>query len=227
VLLTKSANRKIIRPAGLKVESPSKGGFKMAKVPYTPSPQNVKDFFKAIQGLGTPSKVNNTYLPTIGFKSSNDRYLIGLCKFLGFIDSAGSPTARWNGFRNKAEAPKVMADAIKSAYADLYSTYPDAEKRDDETIRNYFASTSGVANSVAQLMVRTFKNLCEFADFEAVAIAELVTTPKVPPIKQAAEITTGARPITVNINIQLQLPATEDATIYDSLFSALKKHLFS
>ena len=200
----------------------------MAKAPYTPRPKNVKEFFKAIQSLGTPPKVTIGYLPTIGFKSANDRYLVGLSKSLGFVDTAGSPTARWDDFRDKTKAPKVMADAIKSTYADLYSTYPDAEKRDDDTLQNYFASTSRVAASVAKFMVQTFKNLCEFADFEAVAVAEPVTTPTAPAIKrEVAEITTGARPITVNINIQLQLPATEDATIYDNLFSALKRHLFS
>ena len=199
----------------------------MAKVPYTPSPKNVTEFFKAIQGLGTPPKVNNAYLPTIGFKSSNDRYLVGLCKYLGFVDSTGVPTASWSDFRDKAKAPKVMASAIRTAYADLYNTYPDAENRDDVTLQNYFASTSGVAQSVSKLMVQTFKNLCEYADFEAAAVTETISTPTTPSTKEVAETTAAARPITVNINIQLQLPATEDAMIYDSLFSALKKHLFS
>lgn len=199
----------------------------MAKALYTPSPKNVKQFFTAIQGLGTPPKVHNAYLPTIGFRSSNDRYLVGLSKSLGFVDTAGKPTQKWNDFKDKTKAPKVMADAIKTAYVDLYNTYPEAEKTADDKLQDYFASTSGVAASVAKLMVQTFKNLCEFADFEAVAVTEPVVTPTAPPLKEVAEITTGARPITVNINIQLQLPATEDTTIYDSLFSALKKHLFS
>lgn len=198
----------------------------MAKAPYTPSPNNVKRFFEAIQGLGIPAKVNNAYLPTIRFGSSNDRYLIGLCKFLGFVNTAGDPTRKWSEFRDKTKAPKVMTDAIKTAYADLYSTYPDAEKRDDDTLRNYFASTSEVADSVAKLIVRTFKSLCEIADFEAVAVEEHVTTPTVPAVERVSEIPLGVKPVTLNINIQLQLPATEDATIYEALFSALKTHLF-
>jgi hypothetical protein len=200
----------------------------MKKAPYTPSPKNVKDFFKAIQGLGIPVKVDVAYLMSIGFKSSNDRYLVGLSKSLGFVDTAGKPTPKWSDFKDRARAPKVMADAIKTAYADLYSTYPDAEKRDDDTLRDYFASTSGVADSVAKLMVQTFRNLCEFTPHEkAEAIREPTSKTAAPAPEQVAEVKTGARPITVNINIQLQLPATENATIYESLFSALKKHLFS
>jgi len=76
-------------------------------------------------------------------------------------------------------------------------------------------------------MEQTFKELCGLADFEAVVVTEPAAKPITPTIKEVAEIPTGVRPVTININIQLQLPATEDVTIYDNLFSALKKHLFS
>lgn len=199
----------------------------MEKAPYTPRPKNVKEFFKAIQRLGVPPKVNNAYLPTIGFKSSNDRYLVGVCKSLGFIDTAGKPTDRWKDFKDEAKAPIVMADAVKTAYADLFGTYPDAQNTDDEKLQNYFASKSGVATSVAKYMVQTFKNLCEFADFKAVMVTEPVSEPTAPAVGKVTEIPLGVKPVTVNINIQLSLPATQDATIYDSLFAALKKHLLS
>jgi len=198
----------------------------MEKAPYTPNPKNVKRFFETIQGLGIPTKVHQAYLPSIGFKSANDRYLIGLSKSLGFVDTAGKPTTKWSDFKDKNKAPKVMADAIKTTYADLYSTYPDAEKEGDGTLQNYFASTSKVADSVARFMVQTFKNLCELADFGVVAVEEHITTPTTPAGEKVSEIPPGVKPVTLNINIQLQLPATEDATIYEALFSALKKNLF-
>lgn len=198
----------------------------MKKAPYTPSPKNVKEFFQKIQSLGVPPKVNVAYLATIGFKSSNDRYLTGVAKSLGFVDTASSPTDRWKDFRDIAKAPKVMADAIKIAYADLFDTYPDAEKRDDQTLQNYFVPKFEVAASVAKLMVQTFKNLCEFADFGAVAVAEPVTQPITPTVEKATEGLPSAKGVTININIQLQLPATEDVSIYNKLFEALKKHLF-
>ena len=199
----------------------------MAKALYTPNPPNVIRFFATIQGVGVPTKVNRAYLATVGFKSSNDHALIGLSKSLGFLDASGNPMARWSDYKDKNKAPKVMTDAIKTAYTDLYSTYPDAEKKDDATLQNYFARTSGVAESVARLMVRTFKNLCGLADFGAGAVEEHVITPTARAGEKVSEIPLGMKPITLNINIQLQLPATEDATIYEALFSALKKNLFT
>jgi len=81
----------------------------MKKPPYTTQPKNVKEFFDKIQGLGTPSKVNLSYLPTIGFRSSNDRYLVGVSKSLGFTDSSGVPTEKWNEYKDKNKAKQVMA----------------------------------------------------------------------------------------------------------------------
>ncbi|MFC2070256.1 DUF5343 domain-containing protein [Chloroflexota bacterium] len=199
----------------------------MSKAPYTPSPKNVSEFFNAIQSQGVPTKLSYAHLVTIGFKSSNDRYLVKLSKTLGFIDSSGTPTQIWKDFKDKAKAPKVMADAIKSAYAHLYGTYLDADNRDDQTLQNYFASTSGVADSVAKLMVQTFKNLCGFANFQSSTV-EKPEPEATTPIKESTEkIPPSIQPVTININIQLQLPATENATIYESLFLALKKNLLS
>jgi hypothetical protein len=199
----------------------------MDKVPYTPNPATIKKFFEAIQDLGTPPKVNQKYLPTIGFKSSNDRYLIGIIKFLGFIDQMNVPTVKWNEYKNKGKATQLMTSTIKSAYKDLFETYPDAEKRDKSTISNFFASKFGASASTSALMEYTFRQLCGLADFgiaEVVEPEEKVTTIR----KKEAIITqVGPVPVTINVNIQLQLPATEDAAIYDSLFTALKKHLLS
>ncbi len=197
----------------------------MGKAPYTPNPNNVKRFFKVIQEVGTPPKVNASYLPTIGFRSGNDRYLVSLAKSLGFIDSSNIPTNKWNEYKNKNKAKQVMASAIRTVYKELFDTYPNAQKRDDATLQNYFAAKhTEVGTRVAQFMVQTFKNLCEFADFGAVPVAEPATTTDT--LKETVKIPSGVRPIEININIQLSLPATEDASIYDKLFEALKKHLF-
>jgi hypothetical protein len=199
----------------------------MEKAPYTPNPNNVKRFFKVIQEVGIPPKMTIGYLPTIGFRSGNDRYLVSLAKSLGFVDSSGVPTDKWHKYKNKDKAKQVMTSAIRTVYKELFDTYPNAEKRDDATLQNYFAAKhTEVGARVAQYMMQTFKNLCEFADFEGV-VTEPGAKPTTPSVGKVSEVTPGVKPVTININIQLSLPATEDAAIYDKLFEALKKHLFS
>ena len=196
----------------------------MADFPYVPNPAGLKKFFAHIQSAGVPEKVTIKYLEKVGFKSTNDRYIIGVLTFLGFTDSSGVPTDMWSKYRSRSNAATTLAGAIQSRYDDLFQTYPDAYRKDNEALRNYFSPHTKVAERTLGLIVSTFKALCELANFEG---AEPVQRRK-PEGKPA-----GARPPApsqlpaVNINIQLQLPATDDATIYDKLFAALKKHLLS
>jgi hypothetical protein len=83
------------------------------------------------------------------------------------------------------------------------------------------------------LIVSTFKSLAELADFEAdapepaAAETDEPGTPRSGPAFRSVAATAEGTAPAVNINIQLQLPATEDGAIYEKLFAALKKHLFS
>ena len=65
--------------------------------------------------------------------------------------------------------------------------------------------------------------------FEALPAEAPVSEPTVPlPTKEeAARIPTVAPGLTVNINVQLTLPATDDETVYDKLFASLKRNLLS
>lgn len=210
----------------------------MADFPYSPHAANVKRFFDHVQKAGVPEKVTHKYLEKVGFKSTNDRYILTILKFLGFLDSAGMPTKTWTDYRNRQTAGGTLAAAMRQGYADLFKTYPDAHRKDNEALRNYFSAHTKVAESTLGLIVMTFKALAAIADFEASPVAaadESGEDTAAPPRRRGAATSRGepnARSPTpgsptININIQLQLPATDDASIYDKLFAALKKHLFS
>lgn len=208
----------------------------MAEFPYSPSPTSIGRFFPQIQIVGKPDKVTLKWLEGIGFKSSNDRYLQGILRSLGFTNTDNKPTETWMRYRNKQNARKVMAQAIISAYPSLFRTYPDANRKDDEALRNFFSTNTSVNQSTVSLIVRTFKALVDLADFSREAALPLVddqdTTETGPSQKEQEGNTqkisfTNGGGYTINVNIQLQLPATDDASIYDKLFESLKKHLMS
>ena len=201
----------------------------MAEFPYSPTPAKLPDFFRKIQTIGKPEKVTHKYLKSIGFMSSNDRYILSILKSLGFLDSSGVPTDRWQDYRNKKKAPAALAHGILEAYADLFAVYPDAYRKDDEAITNFFTSNTTVGEKTVAFMSRTYKYLCALADFEtpvaprATEADSTVPLPKVE-LQQMGGSVAG---MPININIQLTLPETKDSTIYDSIFKSLKKHLLS
>jgi hypothetical protein len=206
----------------------------MADLPALASVASVERFLKHIQTAGKPEKVARTYLKSVGFTSSNDSYLVGLFKTLGFLDGSGAPTKRWVAYKDTTKARAVLAEGIRHAYAGMFATFPDANRKDDEAIRNWIrANHPELSAEVVSRAVRTFKTLCGFADFdtklsddEAVHLSDDngVAAADVRLPSSAAPVATSG-PV-INVNVQLQLPPTDDADVYDKLFEAMKRHLF-
>jgi hypothetical protein len=199
------------------------------------STQNVgtlKDFLGKIPSLGVPDKLTVEKLASYGYTSNNDRPIIGVLKFIGFLDSTGAPTDKYAGFRNTNKQKAVMASCLRTAYSELFSTFPDADRKDVEALTNFFRANTKTGDATLRNIVGTFRTLCEFADFQQ--SAEIVWDTKEgiePPMPKARTTYAGTSPsegqgLVVNLNIQLQLPVTEDATIYDKIFQSLRKNLF-
>ncbi len=198
----------------------------MVDYPYMTKTSTIADFLDHLQSAGVPEKVDRTYLDSTGFTSSSDRPIVGVLEFIGFVESSGKPTPSWQQYKARAMARKVLGKAILTAYADLFKTYPDAPRKDLEALMDFFRSKSGLGDRAVSAMVNTFKELCARAEFEG--LEEVVTGDETP----AGGKTTPKRGTSfpgapsVSINIQLQLPATENEEIYDKLFAALRKHLY-
>ena len=191
----------------------------MADFPYTNNPASLKKFLEHVQAAGVPPKVTIQYLESVGFKSTNDRPILRVLKDLGFVSSSGEPTELWQRYRNKAQARSIMAEMLTATYDGLFSTYPDAYQKDNEALRNYFSTHSKVGEDTVTLIVRTFKALCEMSDFDAPS-AKADNAPAKPAKEIPSSTSAKTMPLpstsamVVNLNIQLTLPATEDAEIY-------------
>lgn len=203
----------------------------MADFTYTPVSGKLKRFFQHVQSAGIPNKVTSRYLASVGFKSRNDRTIIAVLKFIDFVDASGVPTQRWRDYRNKDRSKKVLAAAVRGPYAGLFSLYSDAHRKDNEALRNFFSSHTDVGQAALQQMVQTFKALADLSDFESADLEEHADLPEAEADTSAAGrqpgSARGAHGITININLQLELPTTEKSEIYDALFAAMKKHLLS
>ncbi len=193
--------------------------------PSTPSPINVTELFEKIQTIGVPkTKINLEYLKSIGFKSSYDQSLPRVLKSLGFVNADGSPSSMWKDYGVKLQARSVMASAIKNTYSEIFHMYSDAHKQADTALVDFFKGQTGASDKDVGLMLQTFRNLCALADFEAVPAEAVVPEPLTSPREDVTRIPTSTPGLTVNINIQLTLPATDDETVYDRLFASLKRN---
>lgn len=196
----------------------------MSEPTYTPLAGKIKDYFEKIKEVGVPEKVDRDWLRSVGFGSGNDYYIVRVLRYIGFLDDSNVPTELWRGYRSPTRSQAVLAQAIRSGYNGLFRMYEDAYRKDREAIYSYFSSQTGKAESTINLMVTTFKNLCDLADFEALTEAE-VAVPQ--PVEARAPIERRTGLPQIHINVQLHLPETSDPSVYDNLFKSLKKHLLS
>lgn len=214
----------------------------MATYAYASNPARVKQFFQTIQSVGVPPKLTTVFLESIGFKSKNDRAIIPIVRAVGFVDASGVPTDLWRNYRNKEQAKGVMAGGVRLGYPELFATFPDAQQRDNEVLRNFFSTHTSVGEGGLRFIVGTFKALTELGDFDTHwpgadrqdgntsadggARARAATESVQEPVAGTARPRVVASPsvVTVNINIQLHVPETDNAETYENLFAALKRH---
>jgi hypothetical protein len=194
----------------------------MVDYPYILNTGTLRTFLNSIHERGVPDKITTHTLPMLGYKSSNDRPIVKILKFINFIDASGTPTQNYIDYRDTSKAGFIMARALRNAYLDLFKIYPDAYKKDDETLMNFFRSTTKAGEEVVKRMVATFKVLCSFANFEAAP-----PTGEGEEKEKTREVQVSPSAITFNLNIQLVLPTTDDASVYDKIFKALRDHVLS
>ena len=214
----------------------------MSEYPYSHVSSKIKDFLDKIPSTGTPDKVTYNELAARGFKSTNDRSILGVLKYLNLVDSEGVPTENWNLYRNRSNNKALLATLIRNAYSELFVMYPEAQERTDEEIRNFIASKTKVGEDSIQRIVTTFKTLCGMAVFDTPQPQANVQTEKqvlrqepivddvdgsMPAREPVENIALPIRPTLhpIHIDIHIHLSAASDVQATDALIKSLARHI--
>src|SRR5215469_11401694 len=195
---------------------------------YLITTRNLEAFLNALQTAQAPERFTNKFLQDLEFASSNDRLFIGLLRGLGFIDESGAPQQRYFDFLDQTQARGLLAQAIREAYDDLFRINKDAQNLSEEEIKNKLKTlTRGEkSDKVVGLMAKTFKALCDYADWSMPSKPAIEAESKEGPIsherpparERASE---GLEAVGLHYNIQIHLPATRDSAVYDTIFKSL------
>jgi hypothetical protein len=197
----------------------------MDTYPYVQSPGRLVGFLKQLRTIGKPARFTIDTLRALGYTSSNDRGFLRVLRFLGLIGPSGEPTPRWEAMRARFEV--AIADAIRTSYADVFSQYPDAPRRDDEALRAFFGAKTSVGGAAVAKMAATFRALCSILNFSEEETKQPTTetgvgTPVGPPSISRSEGDAGCHVI---INIALSLPADPSGEAYERVFEVIGRHL--
>lgn len=139
-----------------------------AKYKYTKLTVKLSALLRLAREVGRPAKVNEAWLSSIGIVSSDAKSIIRVLRFVDLIGDDGRPTDLWDTIHDQTLANRIrFANAIRNAYSELFASYPDAHRKDDETLRIFFRGQGLGGEEVQAAARRTFQALVLFGDFEA------------------------------------------------------------
>lgn len=198
---------------------------------YVLPTNRIPELFQKIRDGQAPDQLTHQLLKDYGFRSSNDRAFIPLLKTLGFLSPDGKPTQRYQLYRDHSQSKKVLGEALKEAYGDIFLIKANPTNSDKEAIEGKFKSFHNTSDNVAQLMSKTFFGLLALADLTGTPLKEQkhkVTSKQEEATTTSEQSTFNQTALTgLHYNIQIHLPATKDVEVYNAIFKSLKEHLLA
>ena len=200
----------------------------MADFTYTTVPGKIRPLLTRIREVGVPQKVTVQWLKTLGFQSSNDASLIGVLKFIRFTDATGVPSPKWTQYRG-TNHKRVLGEAIREGYADLFAVYPDAHRRNQADLDHVFSTSSSGGKQVIAKTVSTFKTLAEQAEFALIhepTELQMKSGPLLTPAVPGGAVN-GGGPCGVALHLDIQIHISPEASSdqIDQIFASMAKHL--
>jgi hypothetical protein len=199
----------------------------MLKFPYTTRPEDIPVMLHKLQNAKTPSgKVETGFIKSLGFSANSRNYLLEILKKLGFIDIHDKPSDTWKAYATEPERRGlVLASALKSAYKEIFKAVLCPYLEGDESLEEIFQHEAGKSNpKQTRLLIDTFRNLCELADFQDMLCIE---EPVSKSTKQKEEPVANVKVNpALQLNIQIHIdPKTPDEKI-ETIFKNMRKYLF-
>jgi hypothetical protein len=203
--------------------------------PYVNAYGAIPKLFDEISKASVPPKFTQDFMESVlGMKSSSHRALLPLLKKLGFLDIGNVPTEAYKSYRDSSQAKRIMAERMRSAYADLFKANEYAHTLTKDQLTAKLKTLTGAADSDQYLpsVVGTFLELKKLSDFEAVSDGATKEREgeTIDQDRDEGDVASRRRqvlPLGMSYTINLNLPATTDIDVFNAIFRSLKEHLIS
>ena len=203
--------------------------------PYVTGYGGIPTLFREIKSASVPPKFTQDFMSTaLGLTSSSYRAMIPLLKKLGFVDQANVPTQAYKDYRDDSQSGFVMSQRLREAYSSLFTANEYAWKLDKKDLATKLKTVTGAGDSDPSLyaVVGTFMELSKLAKWEGgTPVPKTGDSPPVLPPKDRPESTgNGGVPqgngrLGLSYTINLNLPATTEIEVFNSIFKSLRENL--
>lgn len=208
--------------------------------PYVDANGKIADVFTEIKKASVPPKFTTDFLSTVlGLKSSSYRAMIPLLKKLDFLSQESIPTQVYKDYRDESQSEFVLAEQVKKAYAEVYQASEYAHKLSREELTNKLRTLLGASKDDKNInkVAGTFTELVKLSNFEKhkkiksvepkLEPNKNITSPIVQESFQESVAKSNNKNFGISYTINLNLPATTEIEVYNSIFKALKENLLN
>jgi hypothetical protein len=214
--------------------------------PYTTTIAGMVATLRQLRSNFPPTVTADT-LKKWSIASNNEAPIIVVLRFLSLIDDEGKKVAEnakaFVEHDDEAFASK-FEPIVKAAYSDLFDTWGDnAWSLEKNKLIGFFRNADGTSARVGQEQAATFLALAGLAGHGVAPTVGSQGSAKAPrgQKKLGVKSPTGAQTVkpippadekdtltpTVTLRVEINLPVTDDQSVYDSIFKSIKAHLLN
>lgn len=196
-----------------------------------------------------PAVVNADLLKKWSIASNNEAPVLVVLRFLNLIDEEGKKVlenAKAFNEHDDEEFASKFKSIVRAAYGDLFETWGDAAwTLEKNKLIAFFRSADSTSARVGQLQATTFLALAALAGHGTPVPAGKPTSVKAPKAvkKTANQKAETPKPVNagsvngtgggdagrissaITLRVEINLPVTDDQSVYDSIFKSIKAHL--
>lgn len=151
----------------------------MKGMPHTTEPSSIPLVLRTIRSATTPRRVTGQHLEANGLTKGEGPHMVGLLRAMGFVDAAGVPTRLWHEYQQTDGSQRLLAEALRAAYAPLFDSLDTPEKVPPDRLGTIVREVTGYSQHHADQTVESFRVLCDRADFSRRRVAD-----PAPPVAQ-------------------------------------------
>jgi Family of unknown function (DUF5343) len=202
------------------------------RLPYVTAYGNITKALDKIKTAATPDRFSQDFLEkTLGMTGGGNRPVLPFLKRTGFLNQDGTPTELYKEFRNPDRSGGAAAQALKVGYGPLYQMDEKVHTRDSGKLKNLVVQATGMDadSSSVRSIAKSFEALKAFAKFNASPAVDPGDETQDGGEEDEAQSNHGGgdgrAALNLGYTINLNLPATSDAGVYNAIFRSLRENL--
>jgi len=198
-------------------------------VPYMGSVKNLGAMLTKMQTASCPPSFTIDFLKDMGFTSSNDRAVIKILKYIGFLDQNSKPLEPYKKYMDHTISKEILAEQLRFSFDDLFNAHKDANIMAASDLKGWFRTKTGQSEPVAEKMATTFKALADNADFSdthhSKSTIPIVVPTDIPASANHDNTNKQDNSLSLVYRFEIHLPDTQNIDTYRAIFKAIKEEL--